>query len=30
MERTLQVLDQELDVAGGDVRPPCDASGIAT
>jgi hypothetical protein len=29
MERTLKILDQELDVAGGDVRPPCDAAGNA-
>ncbi len=30
MERTLKVLDQELRVNGGDVRPPCDARGTAT
>ena len=27
MERTLQIIDQELEVVGGDVRPPCDAAG---
>jgi hypothetical protein len=27
MERTLQILDQELDVVSADVRPPCDAAG---
>jgi hypothetical protein len=27
MERTLEIIDQELAVASGDVRPPCDRSG---
>jgi hypothetical protein len=27
MERTLQIIDQELELAGADVRPPCDAAG---
>jgi hypothetical protein len=27
MERTLQVIDQEIDGAGAAIRPPCDAAG---
>jgi hypothetical protein len=27
MERTLVILDQELEVVGGDARPPCDGAG---
>jgi hypothetical protein len=27
MERTLKIIDQELDVVGRDVPPPCDAAG---
>jgi hypothetical protein len=30
MERTLRLVDQALDVVGGDVRIPCDAEGNAT
>jgi hypothetical protein len=30
MERTLKVMDQELDVVGRDIRPPCDAAGNPT
>jgi hypothetical protein len=30
MERTLQVIDQELDGAGAVIRPPCDAAGNPT
>ncbi|HEY9410484.1 MAG TPA: hypothetical protein VIP77_12955 [Jiangellaceae bacterium] len=29
MERALQIIDQELDIAGYDERPPCDARGNA-
>jgi hypothetical protein len=30
MERTLQIIDEELDVVGGDIRLPCDAAGDPT
>jgi hypothetical protein len=30
MERTLQVIDQELDVGGRGIRPPCDLAGNPT
>jgi Protein of unknown function (DUF4239) len=29
MERTLEIIDQELSIAGQDAPPPCDASGNA-
>ena len=29
MERTLEIIDQELSIAGQDTAPPCDASGNA-
>jgi hypothetical protein len=29
MERTLEIIDQELSIAGQDTPPPCDASGNA-
>ena len=27
MERTLEIIDQELQIAGQDAPPPCDALG---
>jgi hypothetical protein len=29
MERTLQIIDQEREIAGNDTPPPCDARGNA-
>ena len=29
MERTVLLIDQQLDVIGGDVTIPCDATGVA-